>query len=287
MTGTANAQRRRRYAAQPSALSPDTSRRRIGTARRADLRPATITKLIHDPDQEVRATVAANENVAANRIVLDLAADSSPLVRASVAQRTDLPPGVLQAAADDPAPMVRQSVATNVRTGRALSNGQLWALANDSHTPTRVALAARVDLPPTVVEHLAEDHSQTVQLTIARYHGARIRLNPLLLAQFAGLAGADDAMKAWGLPPRSDWRRLVACAQPNAPLVALIAVLARGPLVNTLVSSADPVVRAAVLFNSRVSDTQRQNAMADDPDESVKAAAHRSQQLRSRVGAYA
>jgi len=240
-----------------------------------------------DPSQEVRAAIAGNENVAANRVVDELAADPSPMVRASIAARADMPQAVLQAAADDPEPLVRKSVAANVRAGRALTNAQLWSLANDLHTPIRISLAELPDLSPNIVLHLAGDESQAVRMTAARRHSLRVGLSPLLLAQFVGLMGSDEAMKAWGLPPRSDWKRIVAHSPPGVPVVALIAILTRGDLVNTLLESADPVARAAVLFNVRVRDTQRQKAMATDPDPSVRAAAQRSQQLRTRTGFYA
>ncbi len=240
-----------------------------------------------DPTQEVRAAIAANENIAAICIVSGLDADPSPLVRASIARREDMPRAVLQAAANDPNPLVRESVAMNSRAGRALTNAQLWALAADLHVPTRLALGKLPDLPPKVVLHLADDESSDVRMTVARHHATRIPLRPLLLAQFVGLMGPDDAIKAWALPPRSDWTRIVAYAQPGAPIVALIAILTRGDLVNTLLGSDNPSVRAAVLFNVRVRDYQRQAAVENDPDESVKAAALRSQQLRTSARFYA
>lgn len=282
-----NAKRRPRRASGVPATERQL-RGRLSSASRNDLRPTTIQDLLTDPTDRVRATIAANESVSVAVVLAQLRDDKSPQVRASLVTRSDSPRKELQAAAIDEAPEVRVAVATNVLTPTVLTGDELWVLANDDHVPTREALAALDSIPADIAAHLGEDSMASVRMQTVKTHAGRVRLNPLRLAQWVGLMGPEAAVKSWGLPPRPSWPRIVSHREPGAPVLAQIAILAKGSaLINAMMESPDPTVRAAVLFNTRVRDAERQSVAAHDKHPAVRAAAIRSQQLRTRTGAYA
>ncbi|NQU38020.1 MAG: hypothetical protein HQ526_10560, partial [Actinobacteria bacterium] len=249
-----NAKRRPRRASGVPATERQL-RGRLSSAGRNDLRATTIQDLLTDPTDRVRATIAANESVSVTVVLAELRDDRSPQVRASLVTRSDSPRKELQAAAIDQAPEVRAAVATNALTPAALTWEELWVLANDDHVPTREALAALESIPADIATHLAEDTMASVRMQTVKTHAGRVRLNPLRLAQWVGLIGPEAAVKGWGLPPRPSWPRIVSHSKPGAPVLSQIAILAKGSdLINGMVESPDPTVRAAVLFNTRVRD---------------------------------
>ena len=103
----------------------------------------------------------------------------------------------------------------------------------------------------------------------------------------AGRVGGKKAAESWALPPRNRWNDIAAHAPVGADQMALLALLGtRAFAVNRCLTSDDPMVRAAALFNPTVDDAVRQSVAGRDRDASVKNAAVRSQRLQNRFGGF-
>lgn len=269
----------------------DSGRRRhralVATARRHDLRPSTQLALLSHHSPAVRAMAAGNTAIAYELVARMTMNDEDPEVRAARSARLDIPDTALLAHLADIDPAVRRAAAGHPRVTALLTGGQLRRLSQDIDPGVREVLAARPDLPDPLVRVLAGDPDLLVASTVARVHARSVILDPYLLARYIGRVGGKKAAESWGLPPRNRWNDIASHAPVGAAHMPLLALLGtRAFAVNRCLTSADPVVRAAALFNPTVDDAVRQSVAGQDRDATVKDAAVRSQRLQNRRGGF-
>lgn len=269
----------------------DSGRRRhralVATARRDDLRPSTQVALLRHHSPAVRAMAAGNTAIAYELVARMTMNDEDPEVRAARSSRLDIPDTDLLAHLADIDPAVRRSAAGHPRVIVLLTGTQLRRLSQDIDPGVREVLAARPDLPAPLVRVLAGDPDLLVASAVARVHARSVALDPYLLARYIGRVGGKKAAESWALPPRNRWNDIAAHAPVGADQMALLALLGtRAFAVNRCLTSDDPMVRAAALFNPTVDDAVRQSVAGRDRDASVKNAAVRSQRLQNRFGGF-
>lgn len=259
----------------------------VATARRHDLRPSTQLVLLSHQSPAVRAMAAGNTAIAYELVARMTMNDKDPEVRAARSARLDIPDTDLLAHLADLDPAVRRSAAGHPRVIVLLTGTQLRRLSQDIDPGVREVLAARPDLPGPLVRVLAGDTDMLVASAAARVHARSVVLDPYLLARYIGRVGGKKAAESWALPPRNRWNDVAANAPVGAPDMPLLALLGtRAFAVNRCLTSADPVVRAAALFNTTLDDAVRQSVAGRDRVTTVKDAAVRSQRLQNRFGGF-
>jgi len=157
-------------------------------AERRDLPNDAIMKLMRDPVEEVRATVAMNPNVTVEQL-RKLASDASSFVRGQVPLHRACSPEIVQLLSMDPVPHVRRMVArTPLCTAKAfhlLSLAKeelvreavaynqycpadtLASLAKDPVMQVRRGVATNPNTPAAVLKELALDRSGWIRLAVA------------------------------------------------------------------------------------------------------------------------
>ena len=259
----------------------------VATARRDDLRPSTQVALLNHQSPAVRAMAAGNTAIAYELVARMTMNDEDPEVRAARSSRLDIPDTDLLAHVADIDPAVRRSAAGHPRLIALLTGVQLRRLSQDIDPGLREVLAARPDLPESLVKVLAGDIDVLVASEAARAHARSVVLDPYLLARYIGRVGRKEAAENWGLPPRHRWNDVAAHAPVGAPEMPLLALLGTHNFtVNRCLTSLDPLVRAAALFNPVIKDPTRQSVAGHDRDATVKDAAVRSQRLQNRFGGF-
>lgn len=213
--------------------------------------------------------------------------DEDPEVRAARSSRLDIPDSDLLAGLADIDPAVRRSAAGHPRLIALLTGIQLRRLCQDIDPGVREILAARPDLPVPLVNALETDPDLRVASEVARVHARSGVVDPYCLARYIGRVGGKDAAESWGLPPRSRWNDVATHAPVGAPEMPLLALLGGHSFTTKrCLTSPDPVVRAAAMFNPAIKDVVRQSMAGRDGSAAVKDAAVRSQRLQNRWGGF-
>ncbi|MFE7751593.1 hypothetical protein [Streptomyces sp. NPDC057428] len=246
--------------------------------------------------EEERAAIAGNPSLPADVVIL-LAADPDPDVRARIAHRADLGPVERRALAVDPDPEVR--LALSVHPGlteeeRASidctipANGCFDALpgwpsvprdpqdvrrdATSGHPLLRRRAAKDRFLPPDLVERLAADDDLGVRVLLAQHHPDAP--GPLLLRSFLEYEAPGRAHLT--TRPNFPTARLAAFADHEDPEVRALA--ARDPrtepaTVERLTRDPDPAVRAALARHPNLPQP-RLSELLDDEELAHAAAAN-------------
>jgi len=217
----------------------------------ADLDADLTSRFLASPD--ARAAVAANPTLPAQHVAA-LAHDPDNKVRAAVAARRDLDP------------MLRESIPVDYYDGSSaivswllneqLSEPDLLAFARSRHQIFRKTLAMRLDLPDEVVEILAHDESFAVRLFVCeRQPNAPGWLLAQVAAQWTSYSRwdmlahknfpADAATRLACSDEPGD--RAVAAAHPGLPAVVIEALLTDGDANVRRRAATNPAIRAARL----------------------------------------
>lgn len=128
----------------------------------SDAIPGTLEMLAKDPNVEVRASVARNENTSA-KVLKILFRDIAGHVREEVARNWHTPLYVLEKLAKDHEFYVRWGVGANEKSSLRL----LGYLANDSNEYVRWAVACNLNTSGKVLGELAKDESGNVRSGVA------------------------------------------------------------------------------------------------------------------------
>lgn len=136
---------------------------------RGDLVTRDLTKLAHSADDKVRLAVAAHLWNHPNRdLLLHLAADANPNVRARIVHNSAVPPEALAELADDAEPRVRKAVLEKLLSPRTTLTPQAFeALAHVDNTSIRECVAKMPDTPAEVLVRLADDPMEAVRKAAA------------------------------------------------------------------------------------------------------------------------
>ena len=126
---------------------------RQGVAARFDSPIEALELLAGDPDTVVRATVASQRLYRYDKLVMRLARDPHPRVRAALARNDAATPEALALLADAPEEHVRRGVAGNCSTPLASRD----KLARDPSSAVRLALASRPELGEEAARLLDND----------------------------------------------------------------------------------------------------------------------------------
>lgn len=256
-----------------SSSPEDEYRLRLGVARRHDLSPLTMARLIGDPIPVVRAKMAQNHNLLPNQ-QNDLLFDSDPLVRAHLASSRQVTVEVLEHLAKDPDPSVQLAVASNERTSpdvlftmqvvygnnnikllekiasnRNASINTLETLSRFGNVSIRAAVAYNVSTPDEVLDELSKDTS-TESLPVIRKLVENSRLSEETLYALSKVTDArvresianhfnSNADTLDSLAEANDFHiRMLVCDHPNTRLELLKAFSRRVDLPEDLRNEA-------------------------------------------------
>ncbi|MFF7275222.1 hypothetical protein [Streptomyces griseorubiginosus] len=152
---------------------------------------AAVTEFVGHPSMLLRWALAARRDVPL-RVCARLAADPVPGIRADLARNPSLDDALMRESAGDPDPDVRRGLAhhpripldlltelaRNVRIGATLlprvaaaSPAEVAALAESVEPAARMLVAQRRDLPPAILDRLADDPDAKVVKALAPHPG--------------------------------------------------------------------------------------------------------------------
>jgi hypothetical protein len=226
-------------------------------AKAADLDTDLTGLFLASPD--TRAAAAANPTLAAQHVAT-LTRDPDNQVRAAIAARRDLDPVLRESIPveyDD-----KSTDTVNWLLTAELSEPDLLALARSRHQAFRNTLAERTDLPDEIVEILARDESFAVRLLVCeRQPNAPGWLLAQIAAEWTGYSRWDmlahknfPADAAIRLAHSADFRdRRVAAAHPGLPVDVIEVLMTDNDGTVRLYAAANPaipVIRLAELLRT-------------------------------------